>query len=118
VTELPDEVVAGYDAPFPDDGYKAGARIFPSLVPTAPDDPAAEANRKAWEVLRAWKKPFLTAFSDSDPITKGGDATLQKLIPGAEGQPHVTMKGGGHFLQEDVGEELAKVVVDFIKRTS
>jgi haloalkane dehalogenase len=118
VTELPDEVVAAYDAPFPDDSYKAGARIFPSLVPTAADDPAAEANRKAWEVLRVWKKPVLTTFSDSDPITKGGEVALQKLIPGAEGQPHVTMKGGGHFLQEDVGEELAQVVVDFIKGTS
>ena len=118
VTTLPDEVVAAYSAPFPDDDYKAGARIFPSLVPTTPDDPAAPANRKAWETLRQFQKPFLTAFSDSDPITRGGDRALQKLIPGAAGQPHVTIEGGGHFLQEDKGEELAKIVNDFIARTS
>jgi haloalkane dehalogenase len=117
-TTLPDDVVAAYDAPFPDDSYKAGARIFPSLVPTTPDDPAAEANRRAWEVLQRWEKPFLTAFSDSDPITKGGERVFQSLIPGAKGQPHVTIQGAGHFLQEDKGEELAKVVVDFIARTS
>ena len=118
VTTLPDDVVAAYDAPFPDDSYKAGARIFPSLVPTTPDDPAAEANRRAWEVLQKWEKPFLTAFSDSDPVTKGGEFVMQKRIPGAQGQPHVMLKGGGHFLQEDLGEELARIVVDFIARTS
>jgi haloalkane dehalogenase len=117
VTTLSDDVVAAYDAPFPDDSFKAGARIFPSLVPTSPDDPAAPANRKAWEVLQKWEKPFLTTFSDSDPITKGGERVLQNLIPGAKGQPHVTIEGGGHFLQEDKGEELAKIVVDFIRRT-
>jgi haloalkane dehalogenase len=116
-TTLPDDVVAAYDAPFPDDTYKAGARIFPTLVPTTPDDPAAPANRKAWEVLRAWEKPFLTAFGDSDPITRGADRPLQNLIPGASGQPHVTIEGAGHFLQEDRGEELARVIVDFIERT-
>jgi haloalkane dehalogenase len=117
-TKLSDDVVAAYDAPFPDDSFKAGARIFPSLVPTTPDDPAAPANRKAWEVLVRWDKPFLTAFSDSDPVTKGGEHVMQSRIPGAKGQPHVTIAGGGHFLQEDKGEELAKVVVDFIARTS
>jgi haloalkane dehalogenase len=118
VTNLPDDVVAAYDAPFPDDSFKAGARIFPSLVPTSPDDPAAPANRKAWEMLQKWEKPFLTTFSDSDPITKGGERALQNLIPGANGQPHVIIEGGGHFLQEDKGEELAEIVVDFIQRTS
>lgn len=117
VTTLPDDVVAAYDAPFPDDSYKAGARIFPTLVPTTPDDPAAEANRRAWEVLQKWQKPFLTAFSDSDPVTKGGELVMQKRIPGAAGQPHVILKGGGHFLQEDLGPELARIVVDFIART-
>jgi len=117
-TTLPDDVVAAYDAPFPDDSYKAGARIFPSLVPTRPDDPAAEANRRAWEVLQRWEKPFLTAFSDSDPITKGGERVFQSLVPGATGQPHTTIAGAGHFLQEDKGDELAEVVVDFIARTS
>ena len=118
VTTLPDDVVAAYDAPFPDDSYKAGARIFPTLVPTTPDDPAAPANRKAWEVLLRWEKPFLTAFSDSDPVTKGGEHIMQSRIPGAKGQPHVMLKGGGHFLQEDLGEELAAIVVDFMARTS
>jgi len=117
VTSLAPEVVAAYDAPFPDDRYKAGARQFPVLVPISPDDPASAPNRKAWEVLRRWRKPFLTAFSDSDPITHGADAFLQQAIPGAQGQPHTTIVGAGHFLQEDKGEELARVVIDFIART-
>lgn len=117
VSELPPEVVAAYDAPFPDDGYKAGARQFPALVPTRPDDPAAEPNRRAWEVLARWEKPFLTAFGDSDAITRGADAVLQKLVPGCQGQPHTTLEGAGHFLQEDRGEELGRVVVDFMGRT-
>jgi haloalkane dehalogenase len=117
VTELPAEVIAAYDAPFPDERYKAGARAFPALVPTRPDDPASAANRKAWEVLRRWEKPFLTAFSDSDPITRGGDRAFQTLVPGTKGQPHTTIAGAGHFLQEDKGEDLAAVVVDFIART-
>lgn len=117
VSELPPEVVAAYDAPFPDDSYKAGARQFPTLVPTTPDDPASQPNRAAWEVLARWDKPFLTAFGDSDAITRGADAVLQKLIPGCHGQPHTTLKDAGHFLQEDRGEELGRVVVDFIART-
>jgi len=117
VTDLPPEVIAAYDAPFPDDRYKAGARQFPTLVPVSPDDPAATPNRKAWEVLLRWEKPFLTAFSDSDRITRGGDRVLQAMIPGAKGQAHTTIEGAGHFLQEDKGEELAAVVVDFIART-
>ncbi|MGE0102055.1 MAG: haloalkane dehalogenase [Blastocatellales bacterium] len=115
-TELSPEVIEAYNAPFPDDSYKAGARQFPVLVPTRPDDPASEPNRKAWEVLKQWQKPFLTAFSDQDPVTAGADRILQKLIPGCAGQPHTTIAGGGHFLQEDKGEELARVVVDFISR--
>jgi len=117
VTDLPADVVASYDAPFPDDRYKAGARQFPLLVPTSPDDPAAVPNRKAWEVLARWDRPFLTAFSDSDPVTGGADRLLQQAIPGTKGRPHTTIVGGGHFLQEDKGEELARVVVDFIART-
>ena len=115
-TSLPDEVIAAYDAPFPDESYKEGARIFPSLVPIAPDDPAAPDNRKAWEVLRKFEKPFLTAFSDGDPITRGGDKVFQNLVPGAKGQPHTIIQGGGHFLQEDRGEELARVIVEFMAR--
>ena len=114
VNELPAEVIAAYDAPFPDDSYKAGARQFPLLVPTTPDDPAAAPNRKAWEVLARWEKPFLTAFSDSDPVTRGADRLFRQVIPGAKGQPHTTIAGAGHFLQEDKGEELARVVVDFM----
>jgi haloalkane dehalogenase len=118
VTSLAPEVVAAYDAPFPEDRFKAGARQFPALVPISPDDPASAPNRKAWEVLNRWRKPFLTAFSDSDPITHGADALLQQAIPGARGQPHTTIVGAGHFLQEDRGEELARVVIDFIARTA
>jgi haloalkane dehalogenase len=114
VTDLAPDVVAAYDAPFPDDRYKAGARQFPLLVPTSPEDPAAVPNRKAWEVLARWDRPFLTAFSDSDPVTGGADRLLQQAIPGAKGRPHTTIVGGGHFLQEDRGEELAAVVVRFI----
>jgi haloalkane dehalogenase len=117
-TELSENVIAAYDAPFPDDSYKAGARIFPSLVPTTPDDPAAAANKKAWEVLMKWEKPFLTTFSDSDPVTKGGERAFQGRVPGAKGQPHVTIENAGHFLQEDKGEDLARIVVDFIAQTS
>lgn len=118
VGEVPPEVIAAYEAPFPDESYKAGARVLPALVPTTPDDPAAPANRRAWRALRRWEKPLLTAFSDSDPITAGGDAILQRLIPGAKGQPHTTIRDAGHFLQEDKGEELAQVVIDFIRATS
>jgi haloalkane dehalogenase len=117
VNDPPPEVIAAYDAPFPDNRYKEGARQFPLLVPTRPDDPAAPANRKAWEVLGRWQKPFLTAYSDSDAITRGADQPFQKVIPGAKGQPHTTIVGAGHFLQEDKGPELAQVVVDFIART-
>jgi haloalkane dehalogenase len=115
---LSPEAIAAYEAPFPDDRYMAGARQFPVLVPISPDDPAAAANRAAWEGLRQFERPFLCAFSDSDPITAGGDRPLRKLIPGAREQNHVTIVGGGHFLQEDKGRELADVVVDFIASTS
>ncbi len=114
VTTLPDDVVTAYDAPFPDDTYKAAARQFPVLVPTSPDDSAAPANRRAWEVLEQWEKPFLTAFSDSDPLMRGGERVFQSRVPGTKGQPHTTITGAGHFLQEDKGEELARVVAEFI----
>jgi haloalkane dehalogenase len=113
-SSLSEAVVAGYDAPFPDESYKEGARQFPTLVPITPDDPASEANRAAWKVLEQFDKPFLTAFSDGDPITAGSDPVLQARIPGAAGQPHTTIVGGGHFLQEDKGEDLARVVVGFV----
>ena len=117
-SEPPPEVVAAYDAPFPDDTYKAGARQFPLLVPTTPDNPASAANRAAWEVLQRWDRPFLTAFGDSDAITRGADRVLQKLIPGAAGQPHTVIANAGHFIQEDRGEELAGLTVDFMVATA
>ncbi|MFC1885288.1 haloalkane dehalogenase [Thermodesulfobacteriota bacterium] len=113
-----DDVLAAYNGPFPDESYKEGARIFPSLIPVTPDDPESHANQKAWERLCAYDKPFLTAFSDKDPITKGGEVRFQNQIPGAKGQPHTIIKDGGHFLQEDCGEEFAKVVINFIVNTS
>ncbi|HZT65032.1 MAG TPA: haloalkane dehalogenase [Acidimicrobiales bacterium] len=116
-TALSPEVVAAYDAPFPDDRYKAGARQFPVLVPTTPDDPAAEDNRAAWQVLAQFDRPFLTAFSDGDPVTRGGEAVFQRVVPGAREMDHVTVEGAGHFLQEDKGPELARVVVDLVRRT-
>ncbi len=115
VSELSPEIVAAYDAPFPDSTYKAGTRAFPRLVPTMPDDPAAPANRAAWKVFRNWRKPFLTAFSNRDPITRGLDKAFVERVPGAKDQPHTTIRNAGHFLQEDKGPELAKVVIDFIK---
>ncbi len=117
-TELPPEVVAAYDAPFPDDSYKAGARAFPVLVPTGLDDPASADNMAAWEVLESFERPFLTAFSDQDPITAGGAKRFQEKVPGAQGQPHTTIEGGGHFLQEDKGPALAQLLNDFIAATS
>ncbi len=117
-SDLSPEVVAAYDAPFPDDTFKEGARQFPVLVPTSPGDPASEANRAAWQVFEKWEKPFLTAFSDSDPVTKGGERVFQKLVPGARNQDHVTIGGAGHFLQEDAGKELADVIVGFIAASS
>ena len=86
-------------------------------MPTSPDDPAVPANRRAWEVLERWRRPFLTAFSDGDPITRGGDRVLQDRIPGAAGQPHTTIAGAAHFLQEDRGEELAGAVARFVSTT-
>jgi haloalkane dehalogenase len=115
VTRLSEAELAAYDAPYPDESYKSGARQFPMLVPVTPDDPASAANRRAWEVLERWDKPFLTLFGDQDPITRGGDKVLQAKIPGTQGQPHAVLTGAGHFLQEDVGEELGKRVVDFIR---
>jgi haloalkane dehalogenase len=115
---ISDDVLAAYNAPFPDESFKEGARIFPSLIPVTPDDPASHANQKAWEVLCAFEKPFLTAFSDKDPITKGGEAQFQNKIPGAKGQPHTIIKDGGHFLQEDCPEEFAKMINNFISNTT
>lgn len=114
---LPDEIIAAYNAPFPDQTYTAGARQFPTLVPISTDDPERAANLAAWEVLGAWTKPFLTAFSDQDAVTAGNDAAFHKRVPGTAGQAHTTIVGGGHFLQEDCGPQLAAVVNEFIAST-
>ena len=117
VSTLEPEVIAAYDAPFPDDRYLAGARQFPMLVPTGPDDPAAPRNRAAWEALGRFDRPFLCAFSDSDPITGAAEPVLRSHVSGAEGQDHVTIVEAGHFLQEDKGRELAAAVVEFVAAT-
>lgn len=106
---------AAYDAPFPDASYKAGALILPQRVPVAPEDPGAEANAAAWEVFRRWEKPFLTSFSDGDPITAGWADRFQEEIPGAQGQPHTTIEGAGHFLQEQKGPEWAQLILAFLR---
>ena len=103
-----------YDAPFPDKRFKAGPLVMPQLVPIRPDDPATAANKRAWEVLRNWQKPFLTAFGDGDPITGGGDKKFQAEVPGCKGQPHTVIAGAGHFIQETHGEELARVIARFV----
>jgi haloalkane dehalogenase len=114
---LKPEIVAAYESPFPDVTYKAGAIIFPLLVPLSPDDPGAAEMRKAREVLSHWQKPVLVMFSEKDPITRGGDLFFRSLIPSAKDQPEIVIHDAGHFLQEDKGEEIAEHLVDFIART-
>lgn len=109
-TPMSDGVRAAYDAPFPTSAHKAGPRAMPGLIPLAPTAPGAAENRAAWEVLATFDRPFVCAFSDGDPITRGADRPFRERVPGARGQEHVTLAGGGHFLQEDVGPELAAVV--------
>jgi haloalkane dehalogenase len=113
---LPDAAIAAYNAPFPLDEYKEGARQFPKLVPITPDNPASDTNRQAWEILRQWPGKVLTLFSDQDPVTAGGEKPFQKLLPGAAGQPHATITGAGHFLQEDKGEEIAAHMIAWLKQ--
>ncbi|MGH3330005.1 MAG: haloalkane dehalogenase [Nocardioidaceae bacterium] len=113
---LSDEVRAAYDAPFPDESFKAGPRAMPTLVPTSPDDPAAAANRAAWDVLTTVEMPFLVAFSDRDPITGPMAPVFRKIVHGAQGLEHPVIEGAGHFLQEDAGEPLGRAVADFVGR--
>lgn len=115
-TDLSAEVMAAYSAPFPEEKYKEGARQMPILVPISTDDPASAPNLAAWKVLEAWEKPFLTAFSDKDPITKGGERAFQGRVPGTQDQPNPIIEGGGHFLQEDCGELFAAIVIEFVQK--
>jgi len=116
-TRLSPEIVAAYDAPYPDETFKAGARQFPALVPNSPDDPGHDSNVAAWRALEKWSKPFLCCFSDGDPITRGADRIFIDRIPGAVGQHHTTIVGAGHFVQEDRGRDLAAHLCEFIAST-
>jgi len=113
---LTDAEIAAYDAPFPDESYKAAAKSFPALIPITPDNPAVPDQLRAWESLDRFDRPLLCAFSDMHPFNKGGNKALEKRVPGAQGQAHTTISGGGHFLQEDRGAEVAQVVVAFLGR--
>jgi haloalkane dehalogenase len=113
VSKLPPEVVAAYNAPFPDVRYTVGARKFPRIVASQLPE-----NSRAWEKLAQWNKPFVTCFSDKDPIMRGGERLFQRVIPGAQGQPHVTIQRAGHFLQEDKGEELAVLLLTFMEKNA
>ena len=115
VSLLSEGVRAGYDAPFPDARYQQGARQFPLLIPTSPDDPATAANRAAWQVLCRWDKPFLTIFAD-DPVFHDANARFQETVPGAKGQPHRLFPNTGHFLTEDIGPELAEILLSFLSQ--
>ncbi|NND66029.1 MAG: haloalkane dehalogenase [Halioglobus sp.] len=106
-----------YEAPFPDPSYKMAVRAMPSQVPTLPDSPSLEAQGKAWQFYESFDKPFLCAFTDDDPVTRGGDAPFIARVPGAKGQRHTTINGGGHFLQEKRPAEVTRVIVDFIRST-
>lgn len=116
VSELSEEEINAYWSPFPDKGFMAGAKIFPSLVPTSADDPAVPTNLEAWKGLAAFTKPFLCLFSDKDPITAGGERVLKKYIPGTNDMPHQVITDAGHFLQEDKGEEIAGIMIEFMKK--
>ena len=107
--------IAAYDAPFPDERFKEGARQFPTLVPITPEHGSVAENLAAWQVLEAFDKPVLTCFSDKDAVTAGGEKVFINRIPGALGQPHTIIKGGGHFLQEDAAAELSVLIDSFIK---
>ncbi len=114
-TALPPEVLAGYDAPFPEDSYTVAARAMPGLVPTSVEDPASPANRAAWAVLAESPMPMLVAFSDGDPITGPMGPILRRAMAGARGREHPVITGAGHFLQEDAGEVLAEHIVSFVR---
>ena len=112
---LSPEEIAAYDAPFPEPRYKMGPRAMPSHVPSLPGDPSEAANLRAWAVFEKWEKPFLTAFSNNDPVSAGGQMPFQERVPGAAHQTHPLIEGGGHFLQEGRAEILSGIIADFVK---
>lgn len=114
--DLSAEEIAAYDAPFPDESYKECARQFPTLVPVTPEHGSVAENMAAWKVLETFERPVVTAFSDGDPVSKGGEAVFQARVPGAKDQPHVTLKGG-HFLQEDCPADIVAVIDGLISRS-
>lgn len=114
VRDLTDAEKAAYEAPYPEESYKAGARQFPALVPITPEHASVAENKAAWAVLERFEKPFLTAFSDSDAVTRGGEKAFQERVPGARVQAHVTLKGG-HFVQEDSPAEIAALIDGLIR---
>jgi haloalkane dehalogenase len=114
---LSPEIIAAYEAPFPDVTYKSGAAVWPLLVPLSPDDPGAAEMRSTRDALTQWNKPALVMFSDTDPVMQGADQYYRNLIPTAREQPQITIKDAGHFLQEEKGEEIASHILEFIERT-
>jgi haloalkane dehalogenase len=114
---LSPEEAAAYDAPFPDASFKMGPRAMPRQVPLLPDDPSIAANQAAWAVLEKWQKPLLCAFTDNDAVTAGADQKFKSDVPGAKGQAHRTIQGGGHFLQEGRAESLAEAIAEFVQST-
>ena len=104
-----------YDAPFPDETYKEGARQFPTLVPITPEHASVAENIKAWEVLSRFNGPVLTCFSDSDPVSKGGERVFLDKVPGAKNQPHTIIEKAGHFLQEDQPDQICDLIDRFIR---
>lgn len=114
---LPTSLAKAYDAPFPDPSFKMGPRAMPSQVPTLPTSPSLEKQREAWHFFESFDKPFLCAFADNDPVSRGGEAQFKEKVPGTKGLPHTTIKGGGHFVQENAPEQVAQVIIDLIRNT-
>jgi haloalkane dehalogenase len=115
VTPADPAMLAAYDAPFPDATYKSAVLAITTRIPLTADYPGVEENRRAWQVLERWTKPFLTAFSDGDPATKAWEPIFQARIPGAKGQPHAEIKGAGHFVQEESGETLGRILAELME---
>ena len=114
---LPTALAKAYESPFPDPSYKMGPRAMPSQVPTLPTSPSLDEQRKAWAFFESFDKPFLCAFADNDPVTRGGEAQFREKVPGTKGLPHTTIKGGGHFVQENAPEQVAQAIIGLIRTT-